>query len=758
MTCKGIKGILLALIISSLALSGAASHAAWTEPANLTNTTNASYYPSVARDDDGIHVAWLELTSGGGRTIYYRRSTNNGASWTQAGNLSSLSGEPWHPIIISAGGSLHVTWNDQRTPNSSIYYRRSDDGGDTWSAEKLAALYLPGDFVLGRLGIAVNGQNIYIAVYANVSGIPTLHVLRSSNGGNTWSAPVKIAEVGGINSQSRPSISCHGGAVHVMWQEMAFSPSRDLIKYSRSLDGGSTWSATQVFIETTESLLYPTIISDGSALHATYLMGTSRMILRRKSSDNGITWTPEEPITSIFSKPFYYSMVFDSGEMNMAWADNRNTTTEVYFRRTSGGGAIFEPEERAAIAPNATLNYVEPALAVSGNLATVFWSDYGTIGLDIFFSSNTAPDPVYYSIHGSVMLEGETDHSGVAVSWGPYSTTTAQNGVFEISGVLPGTNDLMAEISGYNFEPVNFTNPVTVSGADVNNRQIRGTLDLWPIINSISPFEGKLGQVVTINGENLGESQGIVRFDGEIAPVSMWTKKQVIFCVPLYPTATGQKLVSIEAGAKSSNIVEFNLISTDMDTETPAITVIDPVSGPLNTRVTLTGKRFGLTEGSLYMNNTLINDYLAEPWNEDTIVFNVPEDAVLGENRIFIAANGLVSNTVYFTATSGYAVGGGGDDEPTINYPNPFDPTKDETTTFEFDIDGPTDVAVYVYDVTGRMVWRTEQSVTTGQVIWDGRDHAGKIAATGTYLALIIDSGNNTLIGKCKPFLIKEGE
>jgi hypothetical protein len=76
---------------------------------------------------------------------------------------------------------------------------------------------------------------------------------RSTDGGDTWSEPVVIADIrtagvadartGGILPTA--AIDPKRGDLYVAWQDSRFSPGVDQIVLSRSSDGGQTWSAPQ---------------------------------------------------------------------------------------------------------------------------------------------------------------------------------------------------------------------------------------------------------------------------------------------------------------------------------------------------------------------------------------------------------------------------------------------------------------------------------------------------------------------------------
>jgi hypothetical protein len=71
------------------------------------------------------------------------------------------------------------------------------------------------------------------------------------------------------------------------------------------------------------------------------------------------------------------------------------------------------------------------------------------------------------------------------------------------------------------------------------------------------------------------------------------------------------------------------------------------------------------------------------------------------------------------------------------NYPNPFNPS----TTIAYNLPGPSNVSLYVYDVSGRMV-RTLQNTIAGEgrheVVWDGLDDSGRRVTSGVYFYRLV--------------------
>jgi hypothetical protein len=98
---------------------------------------------SVNRNDGTMIVVWADgrASPTNTATIYYTRSTDNGATWSTAATLAppgvanTYQVEPW--VEADEQGIFHAIWYDDReNPNTSlfhIYYSQSTDNGATWS-------------------------------------------------------------------------------------------------------------------------------------------------------------------------------------------------------------------------------------------------------------------------------------------------------------------------------------------------------------------------------------------------------------------------------------------------------------------------------------------------------------------------------------------------------------------------------------------------------------------------------------------------
>src|SRR5882762_1186692 len=181
---------------------------------------------------------------------------------------------------------------------------------------------------------------------------------------------------------------------------------------------------------------------------------------------------------------------------------------------------------------------------------------------------------------------------------------------------------------------------VTVAGTPSNGMPFTVTTS-GPSIATLSLTQGPVGAVLTINGSNFGSPQGssTVTFNGTLATTSSWSASSIDVAVPSGAT-TGNVVVTV-AGVASNGLV-FTV------TPPPAITNINPSSGPIGTNVTITGTNFGPTVGTIQSFVTFNGiQTRASNWTDTSITAPVPAGTTTG--NVFVKVGGVSSNGVVFT-------------------------------------------------------------------------------------------------------------
>ncbi|MBZ0269382.1 glycoside hydrolase, partial [bacterium] len=171
---------------------------------------NYSRYPQISTSNGTTHLVWIEkIGSQGHNTIYYRRSQDAGNTWASPTELSdpafSVSGPDDAPAIISQGDLVHVAfshrWSDK------VIYRRSTNAGFSWNASvTLAEPINMGDATMG-----CSGPDVYVAWEGRESGGNyAIFFTRSTSDGVSFDAARQVTF---DEAHTRPALSATNGVV-----------------------------------------------------------------------------------------------------------------------------------------------------------------------------------------------------------------------------------------------------------------------------------------------------------------------------------------------------------------------------------------------------------------------------------------------------------------------------------------------------------------------------------------------------------------
>ncbi|MCK4816704.1 exo-alpha-sialidase, partial [bacterium] len=125
---------------ATMQISGRKSAGTMTPPEVLsegTLITSSAAFPAVASEGSNIYMAWLDNGdldyAGKDQDIFFKRSTDNGQSWSKAICLSESTMSSYSPPSIAVNGNeVCVAWTEGGLIPPSMHFRMSKDGGDTW--------------------------------------------------------------------------------------------------------------------------------------------------------------------------------------------------------------------------------------------------------------------------------------------------------------------------------------------------------------------------------------------------------------------------------------------------------------------------------------------------------------------------------------------------------------------------------------------------------------------------------------------------
>jgi len=225
-----------------------------------------------------VYVGYTEFITGGANenNIVIKYSSDNGTTWSTGVNISAAVNAQSHNqgINLSTGpnGEVYAVWavyDDWSTNNAedAIGFNVSTDGGQTWGVAK--RIYNTPNFgirgtlsskgsirvssfpsmAVDRTGGPRNGY-LYVAWtqknIAPAGSDPDIVTIRSTNGGTTWTTPVRVNDDAVSNGKDQyynwVTVDQATGAVyHLFYDSRNVVNSQTEVYMARSIDGNSTF-------------------------------------------------------------------------------------------------------------------------------------------------------------------------------------------------------------------------------------------------------------------------------------------------------------------------------------------------------------------------------------------------------------------------------------------------------------------------------------------------------------------------------------
>jgi len=306
---------------------------------DLSRTTLDSGEPAVIVSGNNVYIVWEERVAQGGVDIFFRRSTDGGATFGNTINLSENAVASLFPGIAVSGNNVYVVWRD----GSEISYRRSTDGGISFGPiENLS----DSTGFSQASAIAASGNNVYVVWTDDIFGNTETLYRRSTDGGATFGPAINLSNNAGFSED--PAIAVSGNNVYVVWSDDSFGNSDILFK--RSLDSGASFSTDSTNLsENTASSIRPAISAFGNNVYVVWSdnsgLSGNLDILFKRSLDSGASFSTDSTNLSN-SEGFSFTSTSSISSTDIGvyivWEDHTPGAPDILFKSSQTNGATFD--------------------------------------------------------------------------------------------------------------------------------------------------------------------------------------------------------------------------------------------------------------------------------------------------------------------------------------------------------------------------------------------------------------------------------
>ncbi|NMO20465.1 exo-alpha-sialidase [Pyxidicoccus fallax] len=280
-------------------------------------------------------MAWVDAAAGAG-DVYYRRSTDDGATFGAARNLSEEGITPEETArdvrVLALGNRVYLTWVE-----GGLRFRSSEDRGATFGPVLELTSYPE-----GGLQLAASGDNVYMDWYRSLEDeVGEIFFVRSPVAGRVFA---DIEDVNRDREYGGVRLAAQGENVYVLWDDGGRNDGADLF-FRRSTDAGITFGPILRLTQTEGESDQQQLAVAGNNVYVLWSecdWPTCEVRLR-KSTDAGETFGPEVKVSQTPARAFDARLVVRDSRVFVSWTGQtpERYESDIYLALSVDGGATF---------------------------------------------------------------------------------------------------------------------------------------------------------------------------------------------------------------------------------------------------------------------------------------------------------------------------------------------------------------------------------------------------------------------------------
>ncbi|MEP0805481.1 MAG: exo-alpha-sialidase [Chloroflexota bacterium] len=285
----------------------------WEEPDVFSirseNPERISNFTTTHDAQGNIHAVWIQSPiQGNGASIEYARW--DGKQWSPAESVIPSAGGVPTRLLLTADPLKRLLLNWIDGYNGDLVFSWANIEKANLASEWVDIIGLPTPSPLvDDVDVVVDGSGRIVAAYVvPVNEERGIYIVQSTDNGKTWTQPVRAFDAVAAGweriGSARLALSADG-VLHLLFIKNTVRVGQPVgLFYSRSADGGATWSDPQILSE--GEIHWADVVAYGDATVHILWQEYDGLIfanVSQVSQDSGLTWGKQNSITGVNQEP-----------------------------------------------------------------------------------------------------------------------------------------------------------------------------------------------------------------------------------------------------------------------------------------------------------------------------------------------------------------------------------------------------------------------------------------------------------------------